>query len=127
MFVNRYDKTSEEYTARCTKQERPEKNDGSQEDQAKHRVTPTLGAKGETESDEASFIDLTVYFMAFAPQMPYPWIMSPYAGEPATASRSIGDAFITIRSSEEEHRVDALALRADERRDKLRKAAGSCK
>ena len=30
------------------------------------------------------------------------------------------------RSSREEHRVDALALRADERRDKLRKAAGSC-
>ena len=31
------------------------------------------------------------------------------------------------RSSREEHRVDALALRAEERRDKLRKAAGSCK
>ena len=31
------------------------------------------------------------------------------------------------RSSEEERRVDALALRADERRDKLRKAAGSGK
>ena len=30
-------------------------------------------------------------------------------------------------SSKEEHRVDALALRAEERRDKLRKAAGSCK
>ena len=28
------------------------------------------------------------------------------------------------RSSRKEHRVDALALRADERRDKLRKAAG---
>ncbi len=27
---------------------------------------------------------------------------------------------ITTRSSEEERRVDALALRADERRDKLR-------
>ena len=31
------------------------------------------------------------------------------------------------RSSEEERRVDALALRADERRDKLRKAAGRSK
>ena len=31
------------------------------------------------------------------------------------------------RSSKKEHREDALALRADERRDKLRKAAGSCK
>ena len=31
------------------------------------------------------------------------------------------------RSSEEERRVDALALRADERRDKLRKASGSRK
>ena len=31
------------------------------------------------------------------------------------------------RLSEEEHRADALALRADERRDKLRKAAGSGK
>ena len=31
------------------------------------------------------------------------------------------------RLSEEERRVDALALRAEERRDKLRKAAGSCK
>ena len=29
------------------------------------------------------------------------------------------------RSSEEGHRADALALRAEERRDKLRKAAGS--
>ena len=29
--------------------------------------------------------------------------------------------------SEEERMVDALALRADERRDKLRKASGSCK
>ena len=29
--------------------------------------------------------------------------------------------------SEEERRVDALALRADERRDKLRKAAGRSK
>ena len=31
------------------------------------------------------------------------------------------------RSSEQERRVDALALRAEERRDKLRKAAGRCK
>ena len=30
------------------------------------------------------------------------------------------------RLSKKEHRVDALALRAEERRDKLRKAAGSC-
>ena len=30
-------------------------------------------------------------------------------------------------SSEEEHMEDALALGADEGRDKLRKAAGSCK
>ncbi len=29
--------------------------------------------------------------------------------------------------SNKERRVDALALRADERRDKLRKASGSCK
>ncbi len=34
---------------------------------------------------------------------------------------------VIARSSKEGHRVDALALRADERRDKLRKAAGSCK
>ena len=31
------------------------------------------------------------------------------------------------RLSNKERRVDALALRAEERRDKLRKAAGSCK
>ncbi len=31
------------------------------------------------------------------------------------------------RLNEEEHRVDALALRAEERRDKLRKAAGRSK
>ena len=31
------------------------------------------------------------------------------------------------RLSEEEHRADALALRAEERRDKLRKAAGRSK
>ena len=30
-------------------------------------------------------------------------------------------------SSEEEHKVNALAQGADEGRDKLRKAAGSCK
>ena len=35
--------------------------------------------------------------------------------------------FKTIRLSEEERRVDALALGADEGRDKLRKAAVSCK
>ena len=33
----------------------------------------------------------------------------------------------SIWLSEEEHRADALALRADERRDKLRKAAGRSK
>ena len=32
-----------------------------------------------------------------------------------------------LRSSKKERRVDALALRADERRDKLRKAAGRSK
>ena len=32
-----------------------------------------------------------------------------------------------IRLSEQERRVDALALRADERRDKLRKASGRSK
>ena len=32
-----------------------------------------------------------------------------------------------IRLNNQERRVDALALRADERRDKLRKALGSCK
>ena len=32
-----------------------------------------------------------------------------------------------VRSSEEGHRVDALALRAEERRDKLRKAVGRSK
>ena len=31
------------------------------------------------------------------------------------------------RSSYEEHKVDALALGAEEGRDKLRKATGSCK
>ena len=31
------------------------------------------------------------------------------------------------RLNDQERRVDALALRADERRDKLRKAAGRCK
>ena len=34
---------------------------------------------------------------------------------------------LIARSSEQERRVDALALRADERRDKLRKAAGRSK
>ena len=32
----------------------------------------------------------------------------------------------SLRSSEKEHEADALALGADEGRDKLRKAAGSC-
>ena len=33
---------------------------------------------------------------------------------------------LITRSSKKERRVDALALRADERRDKLRKATGRC-
>ena len=36
-------------------------------------------------------------------------------------------AALVARSSMKEHREDALALRAEERRDKLRKAAGRCK
>ena len=45
----------------------------------------------------------------------------------------IKERFVTLYKSEnrkvmqKERRVDALALRADERRDKLRKALGSCK
>ena len=39
----------------------------------------------------------------------------------------ICNAIHVRRSSEEERRVDALALRADERRDKLRKASGRSK
>ena len=35
--------------------------------------------------------------------------------------------YASKRLSKKERRVDALALRADERRDKLRKAAGRCK
>ena len=35
--------------------------------------------------------------------------------------------FLQVWLSNKERRVDALALRADERRDKLRKASGSCK
>ena len=38
-----------------------------------------------------------------------------------------GATLCTARSSRKEHRVDALALRADERRDKLRKASGRSK
>ena len=36
-------------------------------------------------------------------------------------------AWLQARSSEEEHGADALALRAEERRDKLRKAMGRSK
>ena len=38
-----------------------------------------------------------------------------------------GATLCAERSSRKEHRVDALALRADERRDKLRKASGRSK
>ena len=44
-----------------------------------------------------------------------------------TKEAMAGDATPAIRSSEEERRVDALALRAEERRDKLRKATGRSK
>ena len=44
-----------------------------------------------------------------------------------TKEAMAGDATPAIRSSEEERRVDALALRAEERRDKLRKASGRSK
>ena len=39
----------------------------------------------------------------------------------------VTNAIVTQRSSNKERRVDALALRAEERRDKLRKAMGRCK
>ena len=39
----------------------------------------------------------------------------------------MGTQVLIARSSEQERRVDALALRAEERRDKLRKAAGRSK
>ena len=45
----------------------------------------------------------------------------------ATLGRKGKERPISDRLSKKEHRVDALALRADERRDKLRKAAGSRK
>ena len=41
--------------------------------------------------------------------------------------RPRGATLCAARSSRKEHRVDALALRADERRDKLRKASGRSK
>ena len=48
---------------------------------------------------------------------------------PETGRQSPSSATLGAKGkwlSNQEHRVDALALRADERRDKLRKAAGSC-
>ena len=54
------------------------------------------------------------------------------ASKDAKSSKDDGPLFITLykqvtRSSKKERRVDALALRADERRDKLRKASGRSK
>ena len=43
------------------------------------------------------------------------------------SNESCGTTLGTKRSSKKERRVDALALRAEERRDKLRKAVGRCK
>ena len=40
---------------------------------------------------------------------------------------TVSNAIETGRSNKKERRVDALALRADERRDKLRKATGRSK
>ena len=42
-------------------------------------------------------------------------------------NRKAANAMAAGRLSRKEHRADALAPGADERRDKLRKAAGRCK
>ena len=49
------------------------------------------------------------------------------ARETVSKERTDRKDVLSKRLSEEERRADALALRADERRDKLRKAAGRSK
>ena len=47
--------------------------------------------------------------------------------KPSNTKPSDSNAILSERPSKKERRVDALALRADERRDKLRKASGRSK
>ena len=65
-----------------------------------------------------------VSLMPFASQMFADFRMSPYESELSTDSFKNHQPLSYLNwSSYKERRVDALALRADERRDKLRKAA----
>ena len=50
-----------------------------------------------------------------------------FCGYARRASSQHRSKITSIRSSEEEHKADALALEAEEGRDKLRKAAGRSK
>ena len=64
----------------------------------------------------------------FAPQTHFCLPFVPTECEHSSGTNSVQKVFYAIyRLSEEERRVDALALRADERRDKLRKASGRSK
>ena len=64
----------------------------------------------------------------FAPQTHFCPLHVPTECKHSSGTDSIQNVFYAIyRLSEEERRVDALALRADERRDKLRKASGRSK
>ena len=64
----------------------------------------------------------------FAPQTHFCLPFVPTECEHSFGTNSAQKVFYAIyRLSEEERRVDALALRADERRDKLRKASGRSK
>ena len=66
------------------------------------------------------------YFVSFASQMIRHRFECPYASKLATDLQINIDRLLSYWLSKKERRVDALALRAEERRDKLRKAVGSC-
>ena len=63
----------------------------------------------------------SIFFMPFASQMSSHFLISPYESELSTAFLKNNRPLSYLNwSSYKERRVDALALRADERRDKLR-------
>ena len=68
-----------------------------------------------------SFRKSSIFFMPFASQMSSHFLISPYESKLSTAFLKNNWPLSYLNwSSYKERRVDALALRADERRDKLR-------
>ena len=68
-----------------------------------------------------------IFSLSFASQMSARFVVRPLESKLSVNSDKLSPAFKASWLCCKERRVDALALRADERRDKLRKASGRSK